>query len=120
MAALKSEEIDGVVVVTFLDTKILEEQRITQIGKELLDYLARAAEEKKLLVNFAGVEFMSSAMIGQLVVLNRRAQAAKVDLKFCEIAPQLYEVFKLMRLKNICVSTQAKALQGFEKKGWFG
>ena len=110
-------------VVNFTDAKILDEARIQQIGKEMMEMAAAAERNKKLLVNFQGVQFMSSAMIGKLVLLNKKSKAASVDLKFCSISPNVLEVFKITRLNKVfkIVADEEKALKDFGGGGgWFG
>ena len=120
MAILKSRDVGDIVVVDFADTKILDEHRILQIGKELLELEAQATVNKKMLVNFQGVEFMSSAMLGQLAKLNKQAKGDNVELKLCCISANVLQVFKMMRLNRIAFATEKKALAAFEKTGWFG
>ena len=52
MSSLKSREEEGVLVVNFTDAKILDEARIQQIGSEMMEMVAAASQNKKLLVNF--------------------------------------------------------------------
>lgn len=123
MSALTSKEEEDVLVVSFTDAKILDEARIQQIGKEMMEMAAAAETNKKLLVNFQGVQFMSSAMIGKLVLLNKKSKAASVDLKFCSISPNVLEVFKITRLNKVfkIVADEEKALKDFKGGGgWFG
>ena len=56
MSALTSREEEDVLVVSFTDAKILDEARIQQIGKEMMEMAAAAETNKKLLVNFQGVQ----------------------------------------------------------------
>ena len=123
MSSLKSREEGDVLVVNFTDAKILDEARIQQIGKEMMEMAAAAETNKKLLVNFQGVQFMSSAMIGKLVLLNKKSKAASVDLKFCSISPNVLEVFKITRLNKVfkIVKDEEQALKEFSGGGgWFG
>ena len=122
MSSLKSEEVDDVLVVSFTDAKILDEARISLVGKELMDMAAQAAPSQKMVLNFQGVQFMSSAMIGKLVLLNKKAKADTIDLKLCNITPNVLEVFKITRLNKVfdIHGDQEKALAAFDKKGWFG
>ena len=125
MSSLKSEQKEDILCVYFTDAKILDEARIQQIGKELVEKAASAAgsESKKMLVNFQGVQFMSSAMIGKLVLLNKKSKTDKVDLKLCNITPNVLEVFKITRLNKVfdIQGEEEKALKSFGKgKGWFG
>ena len=125
MSSLKSEQKGDILCVYFTDAKILDEARIQLIGKELMERAAEAAESdsKKMLINFQGVQFMSSAMIGKLVLLNKKSKSIKVDLKLCEITTNVLEVFKITRLNKVfdIRNDEEKALKAFEKgKGWFG
>ncbi len=107
-------------VVGFMDSKILDSQRIEQIGHELQEAVPQAIH-KKLLLNFRGVSFMSSAMITKLVMMNKGCKAQGVVLKFCEVSPNVLEVFKITKLNKLfdIQSTEEKAIASFEKKGWF-
>jgi hypothetical protein len=72
--------------------------------------MAQAAEapSKKLVLNFKGVQFMSSAMIGKLVLLNKKAKADEIHLKLCDISPNVLEVFKITRLNKVLTSSRPK------------
>ena len=123
MSTLHSEEKEGILVVRFADAKILDEQRIQQIGKDLIDITeASLAKDKKLVLNFEGVTFMSSHMIGKLVLLNKTCKSKEIAIKFCSISPNVAEVFKIMRLNKVfdLQKDEATALASFTKKGWFG
>jgi anti-sigma B factor antagonist len=122
MALLKTIESEGVLVVFFTEAKILDEAKIQKIGTELVEAAAQADSTKRLLLNFKGVAFMSSAMIGKLVLLNKKCKTDGITLKLCEIAGNVAEVFKIMKLNKVfdIYKTQEKALKSFDKKGWFG
>ena len=97
---LRVKETDDSLRAEITDTKILDEGTILQTGKDLMDLLPRAAG-RKYLVNFRHVQFMSSAMIGKLVMLHKKAKADGVDFRLCNITPNVMEVFKLTRLNKI-------------------
>lgn len=120
MPSIRTEEKNGVLVVRFEDTKILDEARIQQIGEELIECVSRATD-KKLLLNFQGVSFMSSAMIGKLVLLHKKCNADGITMKLCGIIDNVMEVFSIMRLNRVfdIQPSEEKALKSFESKGWF-
>lgn len=95
MSALKSEWKEDILVVYFTDTKILDEARLQQIGKELYQKAEEAAstDSKKMLLNFRGVQIMGSAMLGKLVLLRKKAKFDGVDLRFCEISEDILDLF---------------------------
>ncbi len=121
MAAITNQMHEEILIVGFTDTKILDSQRIEQVGKELQEIVPQAIH-KKLLLNFRGVSFMSSAMITKLVMLNKGCKAQGVALKFCEVSPNVMEVFKITKLNKLfdIQPGEDKALASFDKKGWFG
>jgi anti-anti-sigma factor len=124
MPQLNINENGDVVVVSFVESKILDESVIRQIGEEFKKLTTEAAAERKLLVKFTGVGFMSSSMIGQVMRLSKQCKADKVDLKLSDIAPAIMEVFKLTRLDKILAihATEAEAIKAFgpPRKSWFG
>lgn len=121
MPAITTQNSGEVLVVGFTDSKILDTQRIEQVGKELLDAVSLAAQQKMLL-NFRGVSFMSSAMITKLVTLNKTCKTKGVTLKFCEVSPNVMEVFKITKLNRLfdIQDSEEKAIASFEKRGWLG
>ena len=124
MALLDIQEKNDVVVVNFKQVKILDEATIRQIGEEFKNLTIEAAADRKLLLNFERVEFMSSSMIGQIIRLNKQCRNDKVRLKLCGISPGIMEVFNLMRLHKVLEIHQdeEEALEAFgpTRKGWFG
>lgn len=122
MSLLRSEEIEGTLVVYFNDAKILDEAIIQRIGTALVEAADAAGSEKRMVLNFRGVNFMSSAMIGKLVLLSKKCRKDSIALKLCEISGNVQEVFKIMKLNKVfeIYKTEEKALKAFDKKGWFG
>ena len=121
MEALEQREVGNVLVVSFKDFKILDEQKIAEIGYEMTTLVGKTPAGR-MLVNFEGVTFMSSAMIGKIIQLNKKCKENNVDLRLCTISPNVMEVFKLMRLNKVLdiQKDEDKALASFSKKGWFG
>jgi hypothetical protein len=91
---LESERRDGVLIVRFLNTQLAGEDLISRVGRELFKQPAEAAAYRgKLLLSFRGVVSVSSAMFGKLVILYKRCRDLEVELKLCEIPPDLREMF---------------------------
>ncbi len=124
MSHLNIVERQDVVMVTFNNVKILDESVIRQIGGEFEKLTTEAAGERKLLLNFDRVTFMSSAMIGQIMKLYKQSKADGIALKLCSIEPTILEVFKITRLDKLLDirKTEADALASFgpPKKSWLG
>lgn len=97
---LNLENVDGITVVSFTDTKIVTEDQIQEVGDELYA-LAEDGTKKKILLNFGNVQYCSSTVLGKLVTLKRRIDAAKGKLKLCCIHPDLLVPFKLTGLDRV-------------------
>ena len=91
---------DSVSIVHFADRKILEELSIREIEEELFELVAKTPEPRVVL-NFANVEHLSSAALGMLINLQKEVGKHKGKLKFSDIKPQIYEVFKITRLNKL-------------------
>jgi anti-sigma B factor antagonist len=121
MPELLSQHKDDVLVVQFTSQKILSDVLIAQIGRELLELADEA--NGKMLLDFRGVTFMSSAMIGKIVLLNKKCKTNKTTIKLCNISSSIMEVFEITRLNKIfsIYDSEEDALAAFGKKGgWFG
>ena len=91
---------NNVTVVTFNDSKIIDEAEIQEFGQELYDLVEREGK-KKIVLNFGHVEFLSSAALGKLINLKKKVGAVKGKLKLCCIHPDLLEVFRITRLDQV-------------------
>jgi len=101
-------------VVTFTDQKILDEAAIQELGAELFA-LVEHDNRKSILLDFAGVEFLSSAALGKLITFDRKLKTAKGRLKMCGLAPGILEVFQVTKLNKVfdIRAERAEALAAF-------
>jgi anti-sigma B factor antagonist len=114
MRRVEVETIGDVTVASFIDRKILVEENIRVLGEQLLN-LVNESDTKKLLLNFGNVEYMSSAVLGMLVTLNKQVKAAGGKLVLFNIDPQIREVFAITNLEKLFVirGDEQAALQAF-------
>lgn len=84
--------------MTFVDTEIFKADVIQGIGRELLKAADLAARiDVPLVLSFRGVEDISSALIGKLVLLNRKVKSVAVELRMCDMSPSLKEFFQKLK-----------------------
>lgn len=104
-----------VTVVRFVDKKILDEAGILELGAELFG-LVEQENRKRLLLNFTGVEFLSSAALGKLITLDRKVKSNKGRMKMSNIRPEILEVFQITKLNKIfdIRKDEAEAISAFE------
>jgi anti-sigma B factor antagonist len=97
---LRIDDVDGVTVVSFVDSRIVDEMVVKEIGEQLYD-LVDVEGQKKLLLNFGNVQFCASIMLGKLVNLKKKVSAARGELKLCCLYPDLLYIFKLTQLDKV-------------------
>ena len=108
-------KVGDVTVVKFLDKKILDEAGILELGAELFG-LVEQDNRKSLLLNFSGVEFLSSAALGTLITLDRKVKSHRGRMKMSGIRPEILEVFQITKLNKIfdIRKDEAEAISAFE------
>ena len=113
---IHATNIDGVIVVEFKDRRIVDELIIRDLGDELLSLLDEDGPNK-ILLNFNNVEFLSSAALGKLISLRKRAVAYGGEVKLSNICDSVYTIFELTGLtkpeKFDIKSDQDEALAAF-------
>ena len=90
-----------ILVVSFKQASILDQSTIDQIGREFEQVQLEASGNRKLLLNFAAIDYMSSAMLGKLIQLQKRCKADKIKLKLFAVTKNTLEVFKITRLDKL-------------------
>ncbi len=119
--AINSYAKDGILTVLFMDSRILDEAKLEELGKDLIELINKSTEERVIL-DFRNVQFMSSSMLGKLVLVQKKCKEFKAHLKMCGISPEIREVFKITKLDKLfeIESDEAAARKAFMKRGWFG
>lgn len=108
------EEVGDITIAKFTDKKILDETNIQIIGNQLFS-LVEEDGRQKILLDFGNVEYLSSAALGKLITLDKKARAAKAKLRLCNIRPDIFEVFTITKLDKLfkIFPSQEQALEGF-------
>jgi anti-anti-sigma factor len=89
-----------VTLVTLEDENILEEQQIRRLERALLP-IVRQNEEKRLVLNFQNVKFMSSSFLGLLVKIHKRVIEMNGRLQLFNLDPKIYKVFEITQLVKV-------------------
>jgi anti-sigma B factor antagonist len=102
-----------VAMVRFLDRKIIDAANIQELGDELFAIVERD-KKKNLVLNFVTVEFLSSAALNKLIILDKKVKQASGKMRLCNLRPEIYEVFAITRLNQLfeIKATEGEAVQG--------
>lgn len=89
-----------VTLVTFEDENILEEPQIRRLERALLP-IVRENEQKRLVLNFQNVRFMSSSFLGLLVKIHKHVVEMDGRLQLFNLDPKIHKVFEITQLVKI-------------------
>lgn len=111
---IATSEVGDVTIVKFTDAKIIDTGEITDMGDQLFE-LVEKDNRKNLLLNFENVQFLSSAALNKLIILDKKVKAASGKLKVSNLKPEIVEVFVITRLNLLfeILSEEAEAIKTF-------
>lgn len=89
-----------VTFVTFSDERIVDEEQIREL-KESLEPVIEKNEDNKLLLNFANVRFMTSALLGLLVRIHKNVCESGGHLQLSNLDANLYKIFEITQLTRV-------------------
>jgi anti-anti-sigma factor len=107
-------KLGSVTIIRFGEHRILDEASVKKFGDELFQ-VAERSDCKNVLLNFTGVEGLSSAMLGVMLMLRKKINEKQGKLKLCLVGPQIMEVFHATKLGKIfeILGTEQQALHAF-------
>ncbi len=86
--------------VTFEDEQILEEGQIKELQKSL-EPVIKKNNDNQLVLNFANVTFMTSAMLGLLVRIHKRVSERGGELELRNLDKNLRKLFQITQLTKV-------------------
>jgi anti-sigma B factor antagonist len=95
------KNVDGVAVVSFMETvSMFDTDKVKDVGLELMD-LVESKRYTKLVLNLSNARFVSSAMLANLVKLNRKIHELKGWIRLCSLRPVIMDAFKVSNFDRI-------------------
>ena len=94
------QQYKDVSVVNFQNATVLDSANIESLGRSLLD-LVQKQDQRKLILDFTAVKFMSSQALGVLLQLKKAADAVHGRVVIAGIRPDLFKVFKITNLHKL-------------------
>ena len=93
VAPTHDRSLSRITVVAIGDDQVLD-QIIKQLNK-----LVNA--NCKLVLSFEAVDFLSSAALSKLISLEKLVKSHRGQLRFCNVSPNVYELFAITRLDKL-------------------
>ena len=98
---LRFRETPDEIIMFFTEAFVSDDNRILDVG-DLDEFCERAARTAKSIISdFRGIQFMTSKMIGELVLLNNAIKQHSLAMRFVNLSPNVHEVFKITRLHKV-------------------
>jgi anti-anti-sigma factor len=110
-------ERDGVAVVTFGTSGLVERANVQQLGDEL-DALVDKMKLRRIVLDFVNVKHMSSTVMSKLAAFYQKVKDAKGHLRLCRVGEHVLEVFQIMKYDKLftIMKTQAEAIGSLKRK----
>ena len=94
------EYVKNAAIATLTDEKILEETDIQAIETTIIP-LIEQAPAINLVLDFANVQFLSSAVLGLLIRISKKVYESNGQLRLCNINKKIFQIFTITRLDKI-------------------
>ena len=92
--------VEGIILVCFTTPRIVQEEDI-QATFEQLQRLVDEKPGREYVLDFRKVQFLSSSVLGRLILLQKKVASAGGRLVLCGIAKEIFEVFKITKLDKV-------------------
>lgn len=99
-AKIKVEYGIDVTLVTFTDERIVDEDQIRAL-QESFRAVIEKNDDKKLVLNFANVKFMTSAFLGLLIRIHKKVCESGGRLQLSNLDPSIRKVFEITQLTKV-------------------
>jgi anti-sigma B factor antagonist len=94
------EERGRITVAHIRSADVLDELNVGQFGAELLGF-AKANPNANLLLDFAEVKYLSSAVLTELLRVKRALASGEGNLRLAGLKPEIRKVFEITNLDKI-------------------
>lgn len=95
---IQTREVDGITIVRFSDHQLFDERTIREIADQITECLPSDGKPIKLIIDFSDVTLLSSSALSKLILIQRRVDATRGQMRLCELSPILQQVFRTANL----------------------
>ncbi len=97
---IKAEYGLDVTFVTFTDERILDDKQLREIQESFVTVIEKN-DNKKLILDFINVKFMTSAFLGLLIRIHKKVCELDGHIQLCNVDPNIHRVFEITQLTKI-------------------
>ena len=115
---LSFDEHGAITVGTISEANMLDAMNVTEFGNEVLAFV-KGKDGVHLLLNFANVDYMSSAALTELLRINENLGKANGSVRLTGLTSDIRKVFQITNLEKLFVIHEgddiASATERFER-----
>jgi len=100
-AKVDVHEVDGVKVVRFHDRQLFDERKVREASDLVAAALPNDGTPIRLVLDFTEVALISSSFLSKLILLQRRVDSTRGQLRLCEMSAVLQSVFRTSNLDRL-------------------
>ncbi|MDP6445311.1 MAG: STAS domain-containing protein [Pirellulaceae bacterium] len=93
-------EVEKVVVARFMDRKISDVVNVDSVSDELT-LLSESLDGRSLVLDFEPVQFLSSAVLNRLIILDGVVKRQGGRLRLCGMQRSIADIFKITKLTQV-------------------
>lgn len=103
-----------IVIGTVRTSSVLSTINVAEFGNEVIAYVD-AHPKLNLLLNFENVDYLSSAVLTELLRINKSIEGASGQLRLCGVSKVILEVFQITNLDKMFVIYHDDAAGGVRR-----
>jgi anti-sigma B factor antagonist len=88
-------------VVRFQDRMVFDDRTVREVSEQINASLPNDGSPLYVVLDFTGVDLISSSLLGKLILLQRRIDATGGRLRLCELSPTVAGVFRTSNLDRL-------------------
>ena len=110
------ETVDNITVGRVGAASVLDAVNVTQFGNEVLEFV-KGRPGVNVMLDFANVDYLSSAVLTELLRVNEAVQQQRGNLRLCGLKGDVRKVFEITNLDKVFTIYGAyqQALKRFER-----
>ncbi|ODT99360.1 MAG: anti-anti-sigma factor [Planctomycetes bacterium SCN 63-9] len=101
LARVSIQDANDVKIVRFRETQLFDERAVREAIEQITSALPEDGSPIRMILDFTDVNLISSTLLSKLILLQRRVEGAKGQMRLCELSPIVQQVFRTSNLDRL-------------------
>jgi len=97
-----------IAIVEFTTSRLMQPSKVQQLAADLTELLDKH-RFNKIILDFGNVNYLNSNVMGKLVHFQKKVSKKGAQLRLCNIAPHVFEIFDIMQFSKIFKICESEA-----------